>query len=341
MLEGQVAVLGSGALTGAEAADLLDALRASAMYRSDQNSYTLYPDRQLPGFLEKNVVPPAVLDRSKLLAALVNRGDRRIIVRDDEGGLHFNASFRNAEHLAAALGTLADDAELAELVSADRQVVLDAYEEVFDHQSFTGRSGTLYKYEGLGCIYWHMVSKLLLGIGEAIALGGDDATVTRLKSHYEQVRDGIGVHKAPGVHGAVPLDPYSHTPGFTGAQQPGMTGQVKEDVIGRIGELGLTVTDGRMVFRPDLVRPAEFRAEPGTLSYVDPTGARRTLDVPANGYAFTFCQVPIVVRRGGPAAVTATVDGAERTGGLALDAQTSAAVFARTGAVTRLDVTLP
>ena len=34
------------------------------------------------------------------------------------------------------------------------------YEEVFDHQSFTGRSGTFYKYEGLGCIYWHMVSKL-------------------------------------------------------------------------------------------------------------------------------------------------------------------------------------
>ena len=35
-----------------------------------------------------------------------------------------------------------------------------------DHTRFTGRSGTFYGYEGLGCIYWHMVSKLLLATQE-------------------------------------------------------------------------------------------------------------------------------------------------------------------------------
>ena len=54
MLEGQAAVLSSGVLSGAEAADLLDALRHSRLYRADQASYMLYPDRTLPGFLEKN-----------------------------------------------------------------------------------------------------------------------------------------------------------------------------------------------------------------------------------------------------------------------------------------------
>ena len=33
-------------------------------------------------------------------------------------------------------------------------------------QSFTGRSGAFYKYEGLGSIYWHMVSKLLVAVQE-------------------------------------------------------------------------------------------------------------------------------------------------------------------------------
>ena len=40
--------------------------------------------------------------------------------------------------------------------------MLDLFERLFDHESFTGRSGTFFGYEGLGCIYWHMVSKLRL-----------------------------------------------------------------------------------------------------------------------------------------------------------------------------------
>ena len=46
------------------------------------------------------------------------------------------------------------------------------------------------------------------------------------------------------LYGAFPTDPYSHTPAGKGAQQPGMTGQVKEDVISRFGELGVEVKNG-------------------------------------------------------------------------------------------------
>jgi hypothetical protein len=342
MLEGQVAVLGSGSLDGSAAVDLLDALRGSPLYRADQNSYLLYPDRELPGFLAKNVLPPDAVERSKLLAELIGRGDRRVVLRDDEGGLHFAAGLANADRLAAALAGLAEDPDLAALVAADRDVVLDLYEEVFDHRSFTGRSGTMYKYEGLGCVYWHMVSKLLLAVGEILP-SASGAVADRLRAHYEQIRDGIGVHKDPAVHGAIPLDPYSHTPGFTGAQQPGMTGQVKEDVIGRVAELGLTVADGRIVFTPSLIRVAEFSDAPGTLPYVDVTGERRSVDVPAGGYAITFCQVPVVVSRGGAAEVVLTTRAGETVARseLEIDSATSASLFARTGAVTRIEVRVP
>src|SRR3712207_9528180 len=66
-------------------------------------------------------------------------------------------------------------------------------------------------------------------------------------------------------------------------------------------------------FRPELIREAEFRPSPGTLSYVDLTGARRSAEVPAGGYAFTFCQVPVVVRRGGAAELVLTTRAGERS----------------------------
>ena len=324
MLEGQMAVLGSGALSAGEAAALLDALRASKLYRADQNSYVLYPDRRLPGFFEKNNIPAAALAKSKALA------DRRIAIQDVNGVAHFNAAFRNATLLKEALVPLG-------LPDAERDQVLAVYEEVFDHQSFTGRSGTFYKYEGLGCIYWHMVSKLLLAVQEAMdraaASGEDAAIVERLRSHYRDIREGIGAHKPPELYGAIPTDPYSHTPGFAGVQQPGMTGQVKEDLISRLGEMGVAVEAGRLGFRAHLVNRDEFLKEARTFPFYG-------LALEPGTLAFTVCQVPVVAHRAGPPRIEISgADGSRRTvDGLELDNDTSAAVFERTGMVRRLDV---
>ena len=55
MLEGQVAILSSGLLSGEESLLLLESLRHSQLYRPDQHSYILYPDRKLPGFSRKEL----------------------------------------------------------------------------------------------------------------------------------------------------------------------------------------------------------------------------------------------------------------------------------------------
>lgn len=235
MLEGQVAVLTSGILSGEESADLLDAMRASDLYREDQRSYMLYPNRRRKTFLELNNLP----EEAKNLP-VVQKYIGSILKQDCDGGIHFDARFRNANDLPEELK--------------------DLYEQVFNHHAFTGRSGTFYKYEGLGCIYWHMVSKLLLAVGETIErVSGERLEVMgRLRHHYNAIREGIGSHKNPREYGAFPFDPYSHTPTMAGAQQPGMTGQVKEDIISRWFELGVTVRDGQISFAPTMLTDADF-----------------------------------------------------------------------------------
>lgn len=297
MLEGQVAVLTSGLLTAEEAADLLDAMRCSDLYREDQRSYMLYPNRRRKTFLELNNIP----DEAKDLP-VVKKYIGTILKQDRDGGLHFDAAYRNANNLP-------DDLK-------------DLYEQVFNHQAFTGRSGTFYKYEGLGCIYWHMVSKLLLAVGENIAsetkeektkeksqitehnrlssldfersglspkegehdrLSSSSAailplsTIDCLKQHYYAIREGIGSHKRPDEYGSFPFDAYSHTPSMAGVQQPGMTGQVKEDILSRFFELGLSVENGELHINPYMLQDEDF----------------------LNGeLRFTYCHTPFVYQKG-------------------------------------------
>lgn len=239
MLEGQVAVLSSGLLSGEEVADLLDAMRNSDLYREDQRSYMLYPNRRRKTFLEMNNLPEAAKE-----LPVVQKYLGSILKQDCDGGIHFDAKYRNANELPDELK--------------------DLYEQVFNHHAFTGRSGTFYKYEGLGCIYWHMVSKLLLAVGENIQREADEnpspqgKVLGRLVSHYFAIREGIGSHKNPAEYGAFPFDPYSHTPSMAGVQQPGMTGQVKEDIISRFFELGVSVHDGQITFCPTMLKDTDF-----------------------------------------------------------------------------------
>jgi len=339
MLEGQVAVLGSGALTAQASSELLDALRRSRLYRADQNSYMLYPDKTLPSFFEKNNIPAAALAKSKTLTAMIAGGDRRIVIRDVDGVAHFNAAFSNAAVLQEALAPLG-------LPPEETARILDVYEEVFRHRSFTGRSGAFYKYEGLGCIYWHMVSKLALEVQRTIAravVSGEDAgTVARLQMQYKEIREGIGTHKSPSVYGAMPTDPYSHTPGFAGVQQPGMTGQVKEDIISRFGEMGVMVNEAQLVFSAQMANGGEFLTQRTPFRFYDVEGRERRLELEPGSLAFTVCQVPVVLHaHGAPQIEIAAADGARRrSAGLKLDAETSSAVFRRTGAVRQLDVHL-
>jgi len=228
----------------------------------------------------------------------------------------------------------------AVLVRAERQVLHDLYEETFDHAAFTGRSGSFYAYEGLGSIYWHQVSKLLLAVRDLADGAGDGAGGASLEERYAELRRGLGTHRSPAQYGAFPTDPYSHTPSFAGAQQPGMTGQAKEDFLARLAELGVRVDGGRLHLGPTRSAALDLLEAPAILAYVDPAGEARTLELEPGTLALTCYQVPVVLHAGGePRLVLTSLDSSRReVEGLVLDAETSAALFERRAGLLRVDV---
>src|SRR6056297_674016 len=343
MLEGQVALLSSGLPAADETMDLLNALKKSSLYRPDQGSYILYPNRQLPSFLEKNTIPEALVTASPLLQKEADRKDERIIIRDGEGYCHFQSELRNARILNERL-------EKLEFTSEERRELAETYEKVFQHRRFTGRSGTFFKYEGLGSIYWHMVSKLELAVVEnALGLcgrsgnnGKETGPSGECVEHLREIKEGIGAHKTPQEYGAFPTDPYSHTPSFTGVQQPGMTGQVKEDVIARFLELGVTVREGRVGFRLALLDQGEFLEEEGEFFYFDIEGNPKYAKVAAGSLAFSFCNVPVFYHQGDREAGSLVYEGDVRSFSPAegLPEDVGRDLFDRNGRVQRIDVTI-
>lgn len=334
MLEGQVAVLSSGHLPAEESLAILNALRHSPMYRADQHSYLLYPNRPLPAFLSRNNIPDQELRRSALLRKLLADDNRQLIERDLTGRVHFNGTVTNARDIRCILNQLAGGG-YTRLVKRDAAIVLDLFERLFDHESFTGRSGTFFGYEGLGSIYWHMVSKLRLAVQEtyfrALEAGASPRLLQQLAGHYYDICAGIGDYKTPEVYGAFPMDPYSHTPAQGGARQPGLTGQVKEDILCRFGELGVNVHDGCIHFEPQLLRREEFLSSPATFSYVDVAGRARKLRLKTGALAFTYCQVPVIYQLAAkPFLEIEFADGGKlRQAALWLDQKNSRAIFDR------------
>ncbi len=344
MLEGQVAALSSGAIDPGRAVEQLEALFDSTMYRADVETFMLYPDRELPGFLDKNRIPAESVASIPLLERLLKDGDRSIVLRDEAGSYRFNADLVSSRVLATRLECL--ERTYGDAARKARLPLLALYEQVFNHKAFTGRSGTMFGFEGLGCVYWHMVSKLLLAVQEcffaALAEGAAEETRHRLGQLYYRVREGLGFNKTPGEYGAFPTDPYSHTPKHAGAQQPGMTGQVKEEILSRFGELGLRVRGGAVWFEVGLLRARELVAAPQRFRYLDVDGQWQELTVPESGLAFTWCQVPFVYRlddSAGPSVTVTLDDGSAVTPtGLTLPAELSAELFLRTGRIRQVEL---
>ena len=342
MLEGQVAALSSGAIAPDQAVSLIASLFDSEFFRTDQNTFMLYPDRKLPGFLAKNRVDHDQVLAIPVLTHMLAQGDERIIMRDRAGCFRFNSGLTNIGDLHQRLALTVQDygKDLGDSIPS----ILTLYESVFNHKSFTGRSGGMFGFEGLGSIYWHMVSKLLLAVQEnfflAKAQGFDENICGQLGQLYYRVRAGIGFNKTPAEYGAFPTDPYSHTPKHAGAQQPGMTGQVKEEVLTRFGELGVRVVGGAVQFEPDLLRSCEFIEQPQCFRYLDVAGCWQEITVPSAGMAFTWCQVPIVYRLDDAVAPSLSLlfgDGNKTSRrNLALCVEESEEVFMRTGAISQI-----
>jgi hypothetical protein len=340
MLEGQVAVLSSKYLSAEASLDLLNALKSSALFRPNQYSYILYPNKTLPRFNKKNIIPSEKVNKSALLKQLLAAGNKQILKKDIIGNYHFNGNFNNVGSLKVALSEL--DSSYDDLVAKESNSLFELFESVFNHKAFTGRSGTFYGYEGLGSIYWHMVSKLLLSVQEvclrAIENNENPVVIGKLLDHYYEINEGLGVHKSPELYGAFPTDPYSHTPEGKGAQQPGMTGQVKEDILSRFGELGVSVVNGQVVFNPCLLRKAEFLKGSKLFSYNDLNNNSKQIKLEKGTLAFTHCQVPIVYSLSDKEKIIITFSNGlkKEVDNLKLDLETSHLLFNRSGEIDNL-----
>ncbi len=320
MLEGQVAILSAGLLDSTETLEVLNQMKKSPLFEKRQNSYILYPNRELPAFCAKNNITE---EKLSALKALIQRSGNAILEKDKNGIYHFNAKFHNARIMESEV------MELPENIRPNEKEIKELcriYEECFNHQNFTGRSGTFYAYEGLGSIYWHMVSKLLLAVQEHTleAYKNGDKNAEALKEAYYEVRKGLSFNKTPELYGAFPSDPYSHTPSGKGAKQPGMTGQVKEEVLTRWGEIGIEITDGKACFNPQILKKSEFftdGADDGKLY-------------------FSWCSVPVTYKKADKALIRIEFGDGSSTEyeGKELSEEETKMLFARDGKIKALTV---
>jgi hypothetical protein len=214
---------------------------------------------------------------------------------------------------------------------------------VFHHNEFTGRSGTFFAYEGLGSIYWHMVSKLLLAVQETIVRTQEEPSTAALTERYYDIRSGLSFNKTPEVYGAFPTDPYSHTPKGQGAKQPGMTGMVKEEILTRQRELGFSIEDGNIKFDLLLMDQQEFLTVPRTYRYWNLDGQEEQIELPAGCIGYSICQVPVILQASDKACIEVhfSAGNTQQIDGHALDTANSKHIFQRDGIAHHLKVYIP
>ena len=294
MLEGQVSALSSGLIGGSDACEMLSALKASELYCEQRNSYMLYANKVLPSFLEFNRVELHKALDNRILKIMLSVNDHRILEPVLDDMLRFVPSIKNAYDLRDVISNLGADYTHLEDFELASQEILDLFELTFKHNDFTGRSGTMFAYEGLGSIYWHMVSKLMLATLEVYNHELDKEVKKDLSKHYYCIQGGLGFRKTAKQYGAFPADAYSHTPLHSGAQQPGLTGMVKEGILARFGELGVQLVNGEITFNPTLLRASELLIEKSQVDFLLSDKTTHSFTIEKGAMIFTLMQMPVI-----------------------------------------------
>jgi hypothetical protein len=144
------------------------------------------------------------------------------------------------------------------------------------------------------------------------------------------------------LYGAFPTDAYSHTPGNAGAKQPGMTGQVKEDFIARMGELGIRIDQGKLVFDTPLLNEQEILNSNKLFEYYDVKNVKHSIQLKEGQIAMTFCKVPVVYSVETVPEIKVTYKDGTTTqlSGNVLDLEISASIFGREDRIARIDYTM-
>ena len=257
MLEGQVAVLGCGLLDGRVRGAARGAA-GSELYRADQGSYQLYPDKDLPGFLDRNTVAPAAAAAAPLLDRLADAGDRSLVVRDSAGAHHFSPPCAMPATCGGPLRSWPDPRFQCPRGAGSR-VGAGPVRADLPARRVHRPLGHLLRVRGASAAStgtWWLLLPRHAGAFARCSLGGEpSAVVEALEAAYREIQAGLGYRRTPAEYGAFPTDPYSHTPAGQGGtpardDRPGEGGEV----ITRWGELGVEVSSGRVAFDPQWSR---------------------------------------------------------------------------------------
>ena len=336
MLEGQVAVLGCEYLNDIDACKVLDEMERSSIYSQMDDSYYLYPIIHTKSFLDKNIINYNFEGKSELIERLLKDKNNFLVEKDCYGNIRFNSNVNSSTALKQVLENLS--CEYPALVKKEYDLIFDIFEDTFNHSEFMGRSQVLYKYEGIGCIYWHQNSKLLVSASERL-LASDDVIKSELLKRYRNIRNGLGFNKEPGVWGAFPVDAYSHTSFGGCAKQPGMTGQVKEEIITRFTELGVIINDEVLY---TFVDKSEFLQKCSEFEFIRSDNSKQVVILDKNSLAFTFCQTPIVyVKNGGHSIIVEFKNGIKQElAGNILPKSLSQSIFLRENEISIITVNM-
>jgi len=345
MLEGQTAAVGSGKMSPRKTISLIETMENSDIYSHEQHTFYLYPLKKLKTFMQKNIVPKNTADNSPLINALIKNNNTALVVKDENGDVRLNAGIVQESILVYVLNELKKDENYKELIENEFNKLCDCYEEMFRHSEFTGRSGIMYKYEGIGSVYWHQNAKFILSVGENFINSYDEEeqpdNLKQLKDAYYRLRRGLGFSKNAKEWGAFPLDPYSHTPYLQGAQQPGMTGQVKEEILTRRLELGVMISDGEISFVPALLRKSEFLSAPAKFTYFSLDKQKYEMPLEKDTLAYTLCQIPVIYKLSDENKISfETQDKILEIPGLTINKELSGKVFLRDNNIKRIIVNI-
>ena len=338
MLEGQSAVLGSGRLNSAASLTLVKAMEASDLMNPELGQFFLYPIKTLKTFMQRNIIPAQRVVNSKLITRLIDENHEGFFFKDAQGNVRFNHTIKQSSDVEKWL-------EIVDASAEEATLIREIYEEVFAHKQHTGRSGIMYKFEGIGCIFWHQNAKHLLSLQESLknAYEVGDENAAQLFEAYYRLRAGFGFTKTPKQWGAFPLEPYSHTPYKMPAQQPGLTGQAKEDVLLRMTELGIVIKDGILSFSPSLLKPEEFITEPSIFEYMNQAKEFAQIALPENSLGFTVCRIPVIyqlAKTSGIKLYSTTKEVLYNSDTLALDEVWSQKIFSNDIAIEKIEVSI-
>jgi hypothetical protein len=120
-----------------------------------------------------------------------------------------------------------------------------------------------------------------------------------------------------------------------------MTGQVKEDILTRFGELGVVVRDSEIHFEPQLLNEKDgFLTGPKCFTYFDTDGQEQAIELNAGMLAFTLCQVPViyVLSRYPKIVITKADRSKKESEDLKIDKEISSSIFRRQNGVRKIEV---